>query len=155
MVNRRGGLLPSPVPKGWGAGVASWWISLQPSERGKADAVHQLSPCSPTMDWKAISTTGGYKGPFLLVWCMMHWANLGHDIGLWKGVADDMATAFKAISKSRGSVDTASGEAGVRKGGPSGTKRQGKASAGADGRSKRAQTGGKKVTPPAVDMRLS
>ncbi|VDB98963.1 unnamed protein product [Peniophora sp. CBMAI 1063] len=119
MTKARGGIISSKLPVGWGAKMAAWWVSLQPAERGVVTAVKDLRAPTASMDWSALSTPSGYKGAFLLAWSMMHWAQSSNDLALWQTVADDMASAFKAmLSWRRGRVTGSAAAAG-----PSSTQR--------------------------------
>ncbi|VDB90185.1 unnamed protein product [Peniophora sp. CBMAI 1063] len=102
MTKKRGGVFSTPLPKGWGRQMATWWLALQPAERGRAVTIGELLPPQPDMAWGALASSQGYKGVFLLAWCMMHWAWTSEDLALWQSVADDMAAAFKVILVSRG-----------------------------------------------------
>ncbi|KZV59790.1 hypothetical protein PENSPDRAFT_694842 [Peniophora sp. CONT] len=103
MVKCRGGPLSSGValPTGWGSGLSSWWISLQPSERGGGAKVEDLSSPTRNMEWGTLGTSSGYKGPFLLVWCMMYWAQRGDDVESWRAVGEDMILVFKVLRAAR------------------------------------------------------
>ncbi|KZV70917.1 hypothetical protein PENSPDRAFT_664728 [Peniophora sp. CONT] len=102
MVNKRGGLLAEAVPQGWGAGVSTWWLTLQPKERGTAaGGVRDLAAPTKDMDWGSLGQASGYKGAFLLVWCMMYWAESGVDLEAWMAVADDMTVVFKVLHAAR------------------------------------------------------
>ena len=59
------------------------------------------------MSWGTLAKAYGYKGPFLLVWCMMHWAKIRDDLELWRAVAEDMTKVFKALRAARQSVGRA------------------------------------------------
>lgn len=126
MTKGRGGLLDTDVPIGWGAELAAWWVSLQPAERRSGVGIEGLSTPSANMDWSKLSAATGYKGPFLIVWCMMHWAKTLDDVPLLKAMAEDMASAFKAMRAAR--KPTGNG------GGGAGSKREGAAAATTDQR---------------------
>ncbi|VDC00361.1 unnamed protein product [Peniophora sp. CBMAI 1063] len=135
MISGRGTMLGTAVPHGWGAQMAAWWISLQPSERGYASEIRELSAPTADMVWDAVGECKGYKGPFLLVWCMMHWAKTQNDLELWRDVAEDMTRVFRLIQASRVPGDARSPTHNVPRG--NGAKRPGAGSVGEEGRPKK------------------
>ncbi|VDB90235.1 unnamed protein product [Peniophora sp. CBMAI 1063] len=102
ITTKRGAHLPEGVPDGWGSGMIAWWRSLQPTQRGAEQAVRDLAPPSMEMGWGTLGEASGYKGPFLLVWCMMYWAQNGNDMDGWRIVAEDMISVFKVLLTVRG-----------------------------------------------------
>ncbi|VDB85035.1 unnamed protein product [Peniophora sp. CBMAI 1063] len=101
MVNRRGGLLPDVVPEGWGKNMEKWWLALQPRERGVTNGVRGLAAPHGSSDWGSLLIARGYKGAFLLVWCMMHWAISAKDMELWQAVVEDMTAVFVVLKNCR------------------------------------------------------
>ncbi|VDB98824.1 unnamed protein product [Peniophora sp. CBMAI 1063] len=135
MISGRGTMLSTPVPDGWGAQMAAWWISLQPSERGNVTDIRELSAPTADMVWDAVGECKGYKGAFLLVWSMMHWAKTQNDLELWRAVAEDMTRVFRIIQASRAAGDGRSPVPDMARG--NGAKRPGAGSVGEEARPKK------------------
>ncbi|KZV59210.1 hypothetical protein PENSPDRAFT_695336 [Peniophora sp. CONT] len=101
MVNRRGGMLTKEgMGAGFGEGMRDWWRSLQPAERGDDQNLAELLDPRADMEWGSLGDARGYKGAFLLVWCMMHWVKF-EDMTGWLPVAEDMTRVFKAVQSAR------------------------------------------------------
>ncbi|VDB94109.1 unnamed protein product [Peniophora sp. CBMAI 1063] len=116
ITSRRGGVLQGEVPVDWGEKMIEWWISLQPVERGEASAVGDLSAPATHMAWGSLAEARGYKGAFLLVWCMMYWARSGLHMEDWTAVARDMIRVFEVLHTVRNEAcTTPSAEDGPRK----------------------------------------
>ena len=102
MVKHRGVFVPkSALSKTFGRDFVQWWISLQPEERGDGDDVGELRAPTAGMSWTAFGSTGGYKGAFLPVWCLTHWAIHGFDRDGFVEVVRDMAAVFRVFEGQR------------------------------------------------------
>ncbi|VDC00378.1 unnamed protein product [Peniophora sp. CBMAI 1063] len=125
MINHRGGLLGArDCPRGWGKEVKEWWLTLQPAARGVDVDIAQLMPPTAGMAWGSLVEARGYKGAFLLVWCMMHWARFDSDMEEWREVAEDMTAVFKLLARIRQSGGDGDGGSAAGSAPPSRNKRR-------------------------------
>ncbi|VDC05512.1 unnamed protein product [Peniophora sp. CBMAI 1063] len=109
ITTKRGGPLQGDVPADWGDRMTEWWLDLQPVERGVVQNVADLLEPRADMSWGTLHATRGYKGAFLLVWCMMYWAKSGLSMDAWTTVAGDMARVFAVLLTLRGEEEGGGG----------------------------------------------
>ncbi|VDC02227.1 unnamed protein product [Peniophora sp. CBMAI 1063] len=128
MVKARGAMVGrQDMPTTFARDMQAWWIALQPPERGPADSIRELRPATASMNWTVFASARGYKGAFLVVWCLMHWAR--HDdsrVGFVE-LARDMASVFEVLRATQdpyaiGGSGSRSGERVKRAGRSSATK---------------------------------
>ncbi|VDC05898.1 unnamed protein product [Peniophora sp. CBMAI 1063] len=107
MIKGRGRLLSEKDVGGeWGKSVRDWWLSLQPPDRGTDVSIAELAEPTEDMEWGCLKEACGYKGPFLLVWCMMHWVKFDGDLSEWQDVAEDMTRVYRVLQDKRVSAST-------------------------------------------------
>ena len=82
----------------YGRDFVAWWIYMQPRERQQVGDVSSMPRPTDKMDWATFTQAGGYKGAFLVVWGLMHWALYDDDRTDFVGVADDMADVFGVLA---------------------------------------------------------
>ncbi|KZV60210.1 hypothetical protein PENSPDRAFT_694462 [Peniophora sp. CONT] len=92
-------LTATQVSENWGRDMVRWWLTMQPAQRRKngGTGFGSLSAPDGSMEWTPLASTRGYKGPFLLVWCMMHWILYDNDRTNFAAVANDMAAVFNIL----------------------------------------------------------
>ncbi|VDC02753.1 unnamed protein product [Peniophora sp. CBMAI 1063] len=101
MVKARGALVAATeLSASFGRDFVRWWIALQPSERAPATAasVADLLPAGSNMDWATFTQARGYKGAFLLVWCLAHWAMHDDDRQQFAAAARDISTVLGILA---------------------------------------------------------
>ncbi|VDC07007.1 unnamed protein product [Peniophora sp. CBMAI 1063] len=99
MTRGRGAKLKADqITANWGTHMEKWWMGMQPSQRRVAvGALSDLRPPGREMEWDALAATRGYKGPFLLLWCMAHWILSEQGRDNFVVLAKDMAATFKVL----------------------------------------------------------
>lgn len=71
---------------------------MQPPQRGSGiETLAELAKPQLEMDWRTLTVTRGYKGPFLLLWCMMHWVLSKQERANFVELAMDMTAVFKLL----------------------------------------------------------
>lgn len=103
MTRGRGTLIPaSEMPADWGKQMLRWWLELQPVQRGQnAKALGELLAPNVQMEWSPLAVTRGYKGPFLLLWCIMHWATSGKSMEGFADLVQDMSAVLRVVGEVR------------------------------------------------------